>query len=320
MTMQLSSTAPAAGWRPSGAALAIAATLAGLAVLPLVVTDAFALDIATRIAAFALAALSLHVLVGLVGLASLGHAMFLGVGAYATVLMAQAGIAQGWLHLIVAALAAAALALLVGLVAIRTTGAQFIMITLAMAQIVYLLAASLPLVGGDDGLRLAARPDYAPLPSVEEPIAFYVLAAGLLGLGLVGVAWLKASRAGLILRGIKSDERRMAALGHRVALAKLGAFTLAGAMAGIAGVLLAQQAYYAGPALMQWMRSGELLIMVIVGGLASVVGPVIGAAAVLLLEEFLSARTVHWQGLLGLFVIAVALRRPLWRQLAGWRR
>ncbi len=320
MTMPLSSIAPAAGWRPSGTVLAIGAVLAGLAVLPVVVTDAFALDIATRIAAFALAALSLHVLVGLAGLASLGHAMFVGVGAYASVLMAQAGIDQGWLHLVVAALAAAALALLVGLVAIRTSGAQFIMITLAMAQIVYLLAASLPLVGGDDGLRMAARPTYAPLPSVEGPVAFYALAAGLLGLGLVGVAALKASRAGLILRGIKSDERRMVALGHRVALAKLLAFMLAGAMAGLAGVLLAQQAYYAGPALMNWMRSGELLIMVIAGGVSTVVGPVIGAAAVLLLEEFLSARTVHWQGLLGLVVIAVALRRPLWRRLTGWRR
>lgn len=317
MTMQLSSIAPMAGWRrPSGTV----AVLLGLVLLPVVVTDAFALDIATRIVAFALAALSLHVLVGLAGLASLGHAMFLGVGAYATVLLSQAGIDQGWLHLVVAALAAATLALLVGLVAIRTTGAQFIMITLAMAQIVYLLAASLPLVGGDDGLRMAARPAYALLPSIEEPVAFYALAAGLLGAGLIGIALLRASRAGLILRGIKSDERRMIALGHRVALAKLSAFMLAGAMAGIAGVLLAQQAYYAGPALMHWMRSGELLIMVIVGGASSVAGPVVGAVAVLLLEEFLSARTVYWQGLLGLAVIAVALRRPLWRRLAGWRR
>jgi branched-chain amino acid transport system permease protein len=292
--------------------------LAGLALVPLAAgwLDApYALTLVTRIMIWTIAALSLNLILGYGGMVSFGHAAYVGVGAYAVGILGAHGVESALVQWPVALAAAALAACLIGAVSLRTSGVSFIMITLAFAQMLYFLGVSLKAYGGDDGMPIARR-SRLPGLDLEHPAVFYYTVLAV----LVGVHWLAGrlvrSRFGLVIRGARSNERRMRALGVPTFRYRLVAFVLAGTMGGVAGVLLANFAKYTSPAFMHWTRSGELLVMVILGGMGTRLGPALGTGAFLLLEETLAGYTEHWQLVLG--PILVGIVRFARRGLAGW--
>lgn len=304
---------------PRGVRTAVAGGgLAALALVPLAAgwLDApYVLTLVTRIMIWTIAAASLNLILGYGGLVSFGHAAYVGVGAYTVGILGAHGVDSGLVQWPVALGAAAAIALAVGAVSLRTSGVSFIMITLAFAQMLYFLGVSLKAYGGDDGMPIARR-SRLPALDLEHPAVFYytVLVA------LAALHWaggrLVRSRFGLVLRGARSNERRMRAIGVPTFRYRLVAFALAGAMAGVAGVLLANFAKYMSPAFMHWTRSGELLVMVILGGMGTRLGPALGTGAFLLLEETLAGYTEHWQLVLGPVLVGIVLFAR--RGLAGW--
>nr|WP_315479691.1 branched-chain amino acid ABC transporter permease [uncultured Rhodoferax sp.] len=284
--------------------------LAALCALPWAAAalgDSFYVTLATRILVFALAATSLNLILGFGGMVSFGHAAFVGVGAYTVGILMQHGITSAWLAWPLAMAVSALLALLIGAISLRTQGVYFIMITLAFAQMLYYLAVSLKAYGGDDGLSLPGR----STPGFElTDTALYYVTLALLVATVVGITRLLNARFGQALQAIRENEVRMAALGYAVLRYKLVAFTLAGALAGLAGALLANQGSFVSPSLMQWSQSGMLMVMVILGGVGHVLGGLVGAAAFLLMEEFLGHMTEHWQLGLGALLLLVVLVAP----------
>jgi branched-chain amino acid transport system permease protein len=284
--------------------------LALLIVLPALVALAdqpFYLTLVTRMLIFAIAALSLDLILGYGAMVSFGHAAYLGIGAYAVGIFAFHGINAAWIQWPAAILGSAVVAALVGLVSLRTSGVYFIMITLAFGQMLYFLAVSLKLYGGDDGLTINQRSQLGgPLDLSSNTTLYYVVLALLLGFLFLGRR-LVTSRFGMVIRGAKSNERRMRALGFPTLRYRLAAFAIAGTVCGVAGVLLANLTNFASPAYMHWTRSGELMVMVILGGMGSLIGPIFGAFALLLLEELLSSHTQHWQLYLGPILILIVL-------------
>jgi branched-chain amino acid transport system permease protein len=190
----------------------------------------------------------------------------------------------------------------------------FIMITLAFTQMLYYLGISIEEYGGDDGIRLKARSQF-PLVDLADPVQFYYVVLILMLGALYLTHRIVNSRFGMVLRATKSNEARSRAIGFSPYLYRLAAFVIAGAMGGLAGALLANQTNYLTPDFMHWTRSGEIMFMVILGGMASSAGPVLGAFALLVLEDVLSHWTEHWQVILGpLLVLSVLFFR---RGLAG---
>lgn len=288
----------------------IAAALVFLALVPAgahLLDAPFYLKLVGRIMIWAMAALSLNLILGYGGMVSLGHAAFLGVGVYAVGILGAHGAHSGFIQWPVAVLASALAAAAIGAVSLRTSGVYFIMITLAFAQMLYFLGVSLKVYGGDDGMTLSARSQFGGLVDLDHPAALYYLIFALfvafhyLGHRLVN------SRFGLVLQGIRSNERRMRALGFPTFRYKLLAFVLSGVACGIAGVLLVNFTKYVSPAFMHWTRSGEIMVMVILGGMGSVVGPALGAALFLLLEEALSGYTASWPVIFGPVLILLVL-------------
>ncbi len=302
-------------------ALALLALLAALPPLATATGGEFYISLASRILAFALAATSLNLILGFGGMVSFGHAAFLGIGAYATAILAQHGVTSAWVAWPAAMSVAALAALVVGAISLRTQGVYFIMITLAFAQMLYFLMVSLKAYGGDDGLSLAARSRVAQGFDLADDTRFYYVVLGLSALGFALVWRVLNARFGHTLQAIRENETRMQAIGFATTRYKLAAFTLAGGLAGLSGALLANQGGFVSPSLMQWHQSGVLMVMVILGGVGHLWGGVIGAAAFLLLEEFLSHYTQHWQFALGAILLAVVLAAPngltsLWRKRA----
>jgi branched-chain amino acid transport system permease protein len=277
----------------------------------------FYVGIATRILVFALAATSLNLIVGYGGMVAFGHAAFLGLGAYAVAILASHGVASAWLAWPAAIAVAGFASLLVGLVSLRTRGVYFIMITLAFAQMLYYLVISLKAYGGDDGLPLATRSALAPLDLADDRQLYFV-ALAILAATLFALKRLATARFGRALAGIRQNETRMEALGYPVRNLKLFAFCIGGALAGLAGALLANQNGLASPNLLYWTQSGQLLVMVIIGGVGSRYGGLAGALALLGLEELLAAFTIHGHLYVGLALLAVVLFAP--RGLAGLTR
>ena len=275
----------------------------------------FYVTLATRIVIFALAASSLNLILGFGGLVSFGHAAFVGAGAYTVGILMQHGTVPAAIAWPTAMLVSAALACLIGFISLRTQGVYFIMITLAFAQMLYYLAVSLKTYGGDDGLPLAGRNTWAGI--APDDTALYYLALGALTLCLLFTQRLLNARFGQVLQGLRENPVRMQALGFPVLRTQLTDFTLAGAMAGLAGTLLANQGGFVSPSMMQWSQSGMLMVMVILGGVGHLYGGVLGAAAFLLLEEVLGHTTEHWQLGLGAMLLAVVLLAP--RGLASLR-
>jgi branched-chain amino acid transport system permease protein len=274
----------------------------------------FYIDLVRRIMIFAIAAVSLNLILGYGGMVSFGHAAYLGVGGYAVGILGFYGFANGWLHFGVALAASALVALVIGAVSIRTSGIYFIMITLAFTQMLYYLGLSLAVFGGDDGMRLKSRSLF-PLVDLGDSIQFYYVVLALLAAALYLTHRIVNSRFGMVLRAAKSNEARSGAIGFSPYAYRLVAFTIAGAMGGLAGALLANHTNYLTPDFMHWTRSGELMFMVILGGMGSAAGPVAGAFALLLLEDLLAGWTEHWQVILGpLLVLSVIFFK---RGLAG---
>jgi len=301
---------------------AIAIGMLALAAVPPVaaaLSQPFYLDLFTRIMIFAIAALSLDLILGYGGMVSFGHAAYLGIGAYAVGILSFYGIGDGFLHFAAAIAASAAVALFIGAVSLRTSGVYFIMITLAFSQMLYFLGVSLNVFGGDDGMTIRARSGFAGLLDLDNGnVLYYFVFAALLVFLVVGDR-LTRSRFGMVIRGAKSNERRMVAIGFPTFRYKLAAFVISGAMCGTAGALLANQTLFVSPAIVQWTRSGEIMMMVILGGMGTLFGPVLGAAAFLILEDALSGMTAHWQAILGPILILVVLfaKRGIFGLLAG---
>jgi branched-chain amino acid transport system permease protein len=303
---------------PRTRAIVLAMGLVFLAAVPPVAALAnqpFYLDLVRRIMIFAIAALSLNLILGYGGMVSFGHAAYLGIGAYAVGVLAHYGINNGFLQWALAIAASALVALVIGAISIRTSGVYFIMITLAFTQMLYYLGISIEEYGGDDGMRLAVKSQFPGLVDLNDANTFYYLVLAILIVAIVLGHRLVNSRFGLVLRAAKSNEARTRSLGFSPYPYRLAAFVIAGAVCGLAGALLVNHTAYLTPEFMNWTRSGELMFMVILGGMASIAGPVLGAFALLLVEDALSGWTVHWQLVLGpLLVLSVLFLR---RGLAG---
>jgi branched-chain amino acid transport system permease protein len=274
------------------------------------VDESFYIGVASRILIFALAATSLNLILGFGGMVSFGHAAFVGMGAYTVGILMQGGVVSGWVAWPAAFVVGGAFAFVIGLISLRTQGVYFIMITLAFAQMLFYLMVSLKTWGGEDGLSLASRSKLGLGLDLADDAQFYYVVLAVCVLVFVAVARLLNARFGHVLQGIRENETRMEALGFAVFRHKLIAFTLAGALAGLAGALLANQGSFVSPALMQWSQSGMLMVMVILGGVGYLYGGLLGAAVFLLLEEVLVAYTIHWQFGLGAVLLMVVLLAP----------
>lgn len=259
-----------------------------------------------RILIFAIAALGLNLILGYGAMVSFGHALYIGIGAYAVGILSFHGVTSGWLHLLAGLAAGAAVASIVGWVCLRTTGMAFIMITLAFAQMFYFLAVSLKLYGGDDGLTIAARSDFGWVNLANNTVFYYAIFAVLVLLLLV-FRRMVDSRFGMVLRGCKSNERRMAALGFPTERYKLAAYVISALVCVIAGMMLANLTKFASPSCMQWQASGDLIVMVVLGGMGTLIGPVAGATGLLLLEELLAGWTQHWMVILGPLIVLIVI-------------
>jgi branched-chain amino acid transport system permease protein len=273
------------------------------------------IDLIRRVLIFAIAAVSLNLILGYGGLVSFGHAAYLGVGGYSVGILAFYGVHNGWLQWSLAILASALVALVIGAISVRTRGIYFIMITLAFTQMLYYLGISVEEYGGDDGMRLKVKSQFSGLIDLNDPVASYYLALALLLGAIYLVHRLVNSRFGMVLRAAKSNEARSRAIGFSPYPYQLTAFVISGALCGLAGALLANHTAYITPAFMDWTRSGEIMFMVILGGMATAPGPALGAFALLVVEDLLASLTQHWQVILGpLLVLCVLFFK---RGLAG---
>lgn len=276
--------------------------------------SSYYLSFATRIVIFAIAASGLNLVLGYGGLISLGHALYVGLGAYVVGIAAVHGLANGWAQLVIALALSAAIALVTGLVSLRTRGIGFIMITLAFNQMFFFLAVSLKQYGGDDGLSVDERSALAPLPALDNKITLYYLCLATL-LVVMFMAWrLVHSRFGNVLRGFQANERRMLAAGFPRVRYQLSAYVISALICTIAGMLQANLTAFASPSYLSWQASGELILIVVLGGMGTIMGPLVGTVALLSLEELLSGMTQHWLAILGLLVLLVALvsQRGIW--------
>ncbi len=302
----------------------IAVLLAILALLPvysLITGNTFVLTLFTRILILAIGAVSLNLIMGYGGMVSFGHAAYLGIGGYAVGILAKEGIGSGFVQWPVAIAASALYALVVGALSLRTRGVYFIMITLAFAQMIYYVAIGLDRYGGDDGLTIYKRSQLGFIDLNNKTQFYYLCFVCLLG-AVYLVARIVNSRFGLVIRGARSNERRMRAIGFPTFRYRLACFVIAGALCGLAGALLANQTNFISPALMHWTRSGDLIVMVVLGGLGSLFGPLIGAVTFLLLEEGLSRLTEYPDLILGpiLLLVAIYLHGGIEALLEGPRR
>ena len=319
----------------------VAALLLLLAAVPIyafVTANAFLVTLFTRVIILGMAASSLNLILGYGGMVSFGHAVYLGIGGYAVGILAQEGVTSGFAQWPVALIVSALFALLVGALSLRTRGVYFIMITLAFAQLLYYFGVGLDRYGADDGLTIRRRSQFADLINLSDRTQFYYLCFALL-LATIYLIWrLVNSRFGMVIQGARSNDRRMRAIGFPTFRYRLTAFVIAGAICGLAGALLANHTGFISPATMHWTRSGDLIVMVVLGGMASSFGPLIGAVALLSLEEALPilirAMTFpvfgdaavrmaeYWQIVLGpLFLLVVLFARGgIDGLLAGARR
>jgi branched-chain amino acid transport system permease protein len=259
---------------------------------PLAIQETYYLSFASRIFVYALAATSLNLVLGYGGMISFGHAAFLGTGAYDSSIFIAEGVTSAWIGL-PAAVAASRSRLVIGAVSLRTRGVYFIMITLAFAQMMFFLVNSMKAYGGDEGLSLPGRATIGPI-DVGSDVAFYYVALVALAAGVYALHRLVHSRFGRVIQAIRENEARAEAIGFPVYRYKLACFVLAGAAGGLAGVLLASHGKYVNPNVLHWTQSGTLMVMVILGGVGRLWGGVVGAAALLGLEDLIANHRVEW--------------------------
>lgn len=308
--MSAAVTVPVAAPSSRRAWLAPALLFLALALVPVVANvtgQGHWVSLMSRVMILAIAALSLDLILGVGGLVSFGHAAFVGLAAYSTGILIQEGIGDLFISLPVALVVCGLFGLFTGYVSLRTRGVAFIMITLAFGQMAFFLAQSLYVYGGDDGMTIPGRMTLAGLPLLKNNTAFYYFVFAWLAGLFVLVRAIVASRFGRALRGARDNATRMAALGYDVMKIRLAAYVMAGMMGGVAGLLLVNQTEFVSPAYMAWQRSGELIFIVIIGGLGSLWGAIAGAAAFLLLEEGLSNMTEHWKLIFGAMIVVFVL-------------
>jgi branched-chain amino acid transport system permease protein len=297
------------GWL-SARTVTVVVLLAALALLPVYVElggSRFLLTLFTRIIILAMAAVSLNLILGFGGMMSFGHAVYLGIGGYSVGMLAHEGIYSGFVQWPVALAASALFALVIGALSLRTRGVYFIMITLAFAQMAYYVVAGLARYGGDDGLTIYKRSQFFEPINLSNKVQFYYICLALLYASIYLVWRIVNSRFGMVIQGSRSNDTRMRAIGFPIFRYKLTCFVIAGVLCGLAGALLANHTDFVSPAMMYWTRSGDLIIMVVLGGMGSVVGPVFGAIMLLVLEETLSGITEYWQIILGPLLLLVVL-------------
>ncbi len=281
-----------------------------LAALPLAVSlglPAQWLTLVTRAMIFAIAALSLDLILGVSGLVSFGHAAFIGIGAYATGIMITEGRTEALLILPVILIACAAFAAITGAVSLRTRGVAFIMITLAFGQMAYFLAQALSAYGGDDGLTLYEKSTLLGFKPLATRTGFFYVTLAILAGCYALVSIIVASRFGRVLRAARENATRVTVTGFDVSRIRLVAYVISGMIAGLSGFLLANQTEFVSPAYMSWPRSGELIFMVVLGGVGSLHGAIIGALAFLVAEETLSHWTEHWRAIFGPLIVLFVL-------------
>jgi len=294
--------------------------------------ETYLISLVAKMLIFAIAAVSLDLILGYGGMVSFGHVAYIGVGSYAVAVFSKYGIDNGYLQLVTAIAGSALVALFIGAISLRTSGVYFIMITLAFTQMLFYLGISLEPFGGDDGMNLL-RSDFSISPvgidftlndnvfvceqrvdksckvDDRDGVAIYYAAY----LTLIGAIWFSrrmvSSRFGMVIRGAKANPERMQAIGFPSFRYRLTAFALAGAMCGVAGFLYANHQQYVSPAYMNWLHSGEIIIMVILGGTGTIYGAVIGSVGLLTLEELLQGYVGrdYWQMVLGPLLVLLVL-------------
>ena len=297
-------------WTLNLRAVVVILLLLALVLLPVYVEltgSRFLLTLFTRIVILALAAVSLNLILGYGGMMSFGHAAYLGIGGYSVGILAFEGVTSGFVQWPVALLVSALFALVIGALSLRTRGVYFIMITLAFAQMTYYIVAGLARYGGDDGLTIEKRSQFFPPLNLSNKMQFYYLCLALLFASIYLVWHIVNSRFGLAVQGARSNDTRMRAIGFPTYRYKLTCFVIAGTLCGLSGALLANHTDFVSPAMMYWTRSGDLIIMVVLGGMGSTFGPLFGAVALLVLEEVLSGITEYWQIILGPLLLLVVL-------------
>jgi len=267
----------------------------------------FYISFAGRVLVYAIAATSLNLVLGYGGMVSFGHAAFVGLGAYVTGVMISEGALNGATHLLATLLVTGAAAALIGAISLRTRGVYFIMITLAFAQMLFYLANSIKGYGGDEGLNIRVRSAFGFGLDLKNPTTFYYVALTVLAACVWALARFVPSRLGRAVLAIRDDEQRAEALGFPTFRLRWLVFVVAGMVAGIAGALSVNQQGYVSPNVLHWTQSGTLMVMVILGGVATLWGGVIGAAALLVLQEVLSAYTPHGEFWTGWVLLAVVL-------------
>ena len=293
--------------------LAAAVVLVAFALLPVLaglIDRPFYVDIAVRLMIWSLAAVSLNLILGYGGMVSFGHAVYLGIGGYTVGVLGDAGIVNGFIVWPLALVLSAAVGLVFGAISLRTKGLYFIMITLALSQMIFFLSISAERYGSDDGLLIDQRNDFvigSLALSIRDPIVFYYVVFALLLAAITIVHRIVNSRFGMVIQGGRTNDDRLQAIGVPSYRYRLTAFVIAGVICGLAGVLTANFERFISPDLMDWPRSGELIFMVVLGGMGTLFGPVLGAVAFLLLSEILSGFTEHWHLIFGPFLIAVVL-------------
>lgn len=268
--------------------------------------EPFYVALFARIIIYAIAATALNLALGYGGLVSFGHALFLGIGAYSVAIPAFYGIDNGMLHLLICVLACGGIGLLTGLISLRTSGIAFIMITLAFAQMGYFVFVSLKNYGGDDGTTISSPSNFFGA-DLGQPNVVYAAAFLTLCLSTWWMARLRVSPFGMVLRGARQNRRRINAIGFSSHRYQLSAYVISSVLCGVAGLLLANLNAFASPSTLSWSVSGDLIVMVVLGGIGSIFGPLLGAVAFLGLEEVLKLFTEHWMVLFGPVIVLVAL-------------
>ncbi|MGB1309746.1 MAG: branched-chain amino acid ABC transporter permease [Leucothrix sp.] len=281
-----------------------------LAIAPFIfelINQPFYLDLLSRALILAIAATSLNLILGFGGMVSLGHAAYIGIGAYSVGIASYYDYYDGWLHIALALGVSALFALITGAISLRTKGVYFIMITMAFSQMVYFTFLSLSEYGADDGLVIYQRSEFPGILDMESSTGLYYWVFGLLLITLFFVHRLVHSRFGKVIIGSKFNEIRMQSLGFNTYRYRLTCYVISAMICSLAGVLLGNFTSFISPDMIGWARSGELIFMVIIGGVSTLFGPVIGTIAFVFLEEFLSKITLYWHLIFGVMLVALVL-------------
>jgi branched-chain amino acid transport system permease protein len=267
----------------------------------------FYLDLLSRALILAIAAISLNLILGYGGMVSLGHAAYIGIGAYCVGIPAYYDFYNGWLHLGLTIIVSALFAFVTGLISLRTKGVYFIMITLAFSQMVYFTFISMEEYGGDDGLVIYLRSEFPALINMESSVSLYYWIFTVLLITVFLVHRLVHARFGKVIIGSRHNEERMQSLGFSTYRYRLVCYVISGVICGIAGMLLGNFTSFISPEMMGWTRSGELIFMVVIGGAGTLFGPLVGTIAFVVLEEFLSYITIYWHLIFGGLLVALVL-------------